>query len=310
MKKPASLKKGDLISLVAPSGSFTESRFQRGKELIEKYGFRVCYDRRIFDKKRYLAGDGETRAEIINNAFKDKEVKGVIAVRGGFGACQVLPHLDFEMIGKNVKVFCGSSDVTLLNTAFEQRCGMVNFYGPMPGGNMVVKDYNEEFSFFFEMMNNGNDILVGKKEGIKFLRSGKTTGRLTGGCLSVINSAIGTKWEIETEGKILFLEDVGEAPYRIERMLWQLDEVGKLSRIKGLIIGHLTDMRGRKNEKWNSIICEVIEEITKKYNYPVLFSFPVGHGYGSITLPVGGIVEIDSDSEYVKIKGNSICKRG
>ena len=307
--KPAGLKKGDLLCIVAPSGNFKEKCFFRGIEIIEECGFETCYDERIFEKKRYFAGSDKLRAEIINNAFRDKEVKGIIAARGGFGACRILPFLDFKTIGKNPKVFCGSSDITLINGALLQKCAMVSFYGPIPAGNSTVKNYEEEFRFFFGLAAKGQSFKLGEKDGIKFLKGGKGRSTLSGGCLSVMNSVIGTKWEIETRGNILFLEDIAEAPYRVERMLWQLKEKGKLAKLSGLVICQIVNGLGRKKEEWNNLVEEIVAEFTKEYDYPVCCNFPTGHGEGSLTLPVGGIVAMDGDKGNIEIEGESVIDK-
>lgn len=309
MIKPVPLKKGGLLCLVAPSGSFEEKRFFKGIDIIEACGYETCYDERIFEKKRYFAGSDKLRAEIVNNAFRDKEVKGIIAVRGGFGACRTLPFLDYEIIGKNPKVFCGSSDITLLNIALERKCRMVSFYGPMAAGNSAVKDYSQEFEFFFRLASQGESFRTTKNDGIKFLRKGKARGTLTGGCLSVINSVLGTEWEIDTAGKILFLEDIGEMPYKIERMLWQLKQTGKLSELQGLILCRMVDSRGNENDEWNTLIEEIASEIVADYNYPVACYFPSGHGRGSLALPVGGNAVIDSDGGFIEIEGESVIDK-
>ncbi|MBI5374635.1 MAG: LD-carboxypeptidase [Candidatus Schekmanbacteria bacterium] len=301
MKKVSQLKNGDLIALVATAGTFEKERFFKGKSLIESFGYNVCYDESIWGRNRYIAGNDKERAEAINKAFSDDNVKGIIVVRGGYGSGRALPYIDFNLIKKNPKIFCGSSDITFLHIAIQNLCGFATYYGPMPAGNNAAKSYAEEFRAFFDITSGRTKTLRVKVPDIEIIRGSSGEGRIAGGCLSIINATLGTPWEINTEGKVLFIEDIGEPPYRVDRMLFQLKMSGKLSGLQGLIVGHMVDGNSANRFEWDNAFREIILEATTGTSYPIIYGFPAGHGAGSVTIPINGSVMIDGENGFVEI---------
>src|SRR5690606_4345875 len=246
---PMPLAKGDTVALVSPSAATDERLDLRlSQEVMEALGFRVKTGAHFGARRGHLAGSDEARAADINAAFADEEVRAVIAVRGGSGAARVLPLLDYEAIRANPKVLLGYSDITALHNAILARTGLVTFHGPNGTGswNGFNTDQFERLFFRRELMDYRNpveagDELVPRRNRTLTIASCKARGELVGGNLTVLTALAGSPYLPDFTGKILFLEDVSEAPYRIDRMLSTLKLMGALGRIAGLIFGECTD---------------------------------------------------------------------
>jgi muramoyltetrapeptide carboxypeptidase len=281
--KPDRLKYGDLVGIVAPSGVFDESLFHKGISNIEKLGFRVTYEDEIFYKERYLAGNDRVRAEQLHKFFSNKEIKTIFCVRGGYGAIRILPRIDFDIIKNNPKIFMGYSDITILINNIFQKTGLITFHGPM-----VCPDFSEGLTnftekFLFELLIEGKfEIDI---ENTDMLKEGKASGILTGGSLSVILSSLKTPYEIRTVDKILFLEDINEPLYKIDRMITQLKLASKLNGVKGIILGDFGT---------NDSLRDLFLELFSDFNMPIIYKFPSGHISNNITIPIGIKVMLDT----------------
>lgn len=289
MMKPPALKKGDTVGIVSPSGMFSNELMRNGVELLQSLGFRVKLYRENIRPFRYMAGSDQERAEEFMAMFLDDEIKGIFTTRGGYGSIRIVPYLEVEKIKNHPKVFVGYSDITSLHLFLLNRCNMCCFYGPMVAQQRPISV--EELEILL-------NLIMGKMEyGIlgrgETLRGGKAVGRLIGGCLSLIVSSIGTGVDAPFEGNILFLEDVGEPPYRIDRMLTQLKMAGMLSHLKGIIFGSF------ENCGPSDLLREIILDIVDGWDFPVIFNFPSGHGERILTLPLGAEVMINGDDGSV-----------
>lgn len=290
--KPPALKEGGTIGVVAPSGRVDADQLQRGVYWFEERGYKVVLGRHLEKAHRYFAGVDEARAEDVQNMFQNPAVDAIVCARGGVGAARVIPLLDAAQLVQFPKIFVGSSDITTLLLYFNQVLGWVTFHGPMVAtvfGNNPAPRLAAEF--FQVLSGQVNDMVF---EGVRALRHGAGEGILTGGCLTLMCTTIGTPYEIVTDDKILFIEDVNEAPFRIDRMLSYLKTLGKFKRIRGLVFGQMPQCRPED-------LPEIILDIFNDGDFPILFGFPSGHGDGTATLPFGLPVQVNSKTLSVRM---------
>lgn len=290
VRKPRSLSRGGKIGVVAPAGCVDEPRLNSGVEAVRRAGFRVELAQGIGEHKGYLAGDEAERAKALSEFVRRDDISGVFCARGGFGSIQLLPYLDGEEIGREPKIFVGYSDVSILLNWFLQRCGMVTFHGPMVAMELARGLEGRSADFFW-------GTLLGEKRGWEVeaswaIRPGVAEAEMMGGCLSILVTTLGTPYEIDTRGKLLFLEDTGEKPYRIERMLTHLRMAGKLSALAGLVFGNFTDCEPEGERGFR----EIVEELFHDAPYPVVAGFPAGHGEENLLLPFGAKMALDGSN--------------
>ena len=299
MIKPNALRPGGSIGIVAPSGPADPDELNRGMERLRAMGFRVIPSESVFGRDRFLSGTDRQRAADLNRMFSDPQIAAIVCARGGYGSARLLPHLDEAAIAQNPKIIVGSSDVTVLLNHLGQRHGFVTFHGPMVAPNFGRAPSALTDAWFQKILVEGlggGPIAV---EGVKALRGGRAEGPLSGGCLTMICSTLGTPYEVRTEGTILLLEDVNEAPYRIDRMLTHLKAAGKLKGVRGVVFGrmpgcHPPDAAGYSLE-------DVIREALADQSFPILYGFPAGHGDGQVTLPLGVPVRIDGNEAALSL---------
>lgn len=285
--KPVPLRKRDKIGVVAPAGSVQDEQLSAGVEALRRAGFDVELARGILDHKGYLAGEAENRAKALQDLFKRKDIAAIFCARGGFGSIQLLSLLEVETIRLHPKIFVGYSDVTVLLNWFLQRCGLVTFHGPMVAMELAQGLQARSEEFFWET-------LLGEKRkwqinGLEAVRPGYVEAEMVGGCLSMVVTTLGTPYEINTAGKILFLEDIGEKPYRIERMLTHLKMAGKLEQAAGVVFGSFTDCDDGGERDVNGII----QELFRDARYPVIAGLGAGHGEQNLLLPFGVKMALD-----------------
>jgi muramoyltetrapeptide carboxypeptidase len=297
---------GAKVALVAPSGPVPKERLPLAVASVEKMGFQPV----VFDSCHavhgYFAGNDRLRAEDINRAFADSSIEGVLCIRGGYGAQRLMNLIDFNLIAANPKFFCGYSDITALHIMINQRCGFVTFHTPMASTEFYqgVDEYTA---------NSYRNVLAGTFYGelknpegmpLKTLTRGRTRGILTGGNLSLVASSIGTPYEIDTKGKILFLEDVDEEPYRIDRMLTQLKNAGKFRDCAGVLLGYWTNCTA-ENPSRSLTLSQVFEELLVSEGKPILTNLACGHSLPSLSLPLGAEVEMDAFTGKITVLSNS-----
>jgi len=299
MNKPKALKIGDTIGLVAPSSALKHADWlQKSIKILEGQGFKLVIGESCGKKYGYLSGSDDIRAADINKMFGDSSLHGVFCLKGGYGTPRILDMLDYEMIKKNPKVFIGYSDITAIHIALNQKCNLITFHGPM-----VASDMLEGFDKFSKesylnaltkaeplgQMNNP----VGFKLGC--LSPGKSMGILVGGNLSLVAATIGTPYEIDTLGKILFLEDVDEFTYSVDRMLTQLRLSGKLKDCLGIVLGNFNNCLPQY-VGFNHTLMEVFNDIIVDANKPTIYNFMAGHCTPKITIPLGAEALLDADN--------------
>ena len=307
MIKPKRLKLGDTIGVVAPASPTTEEKLERVYRKLMQMGFNVVMGRSCFSKRGYLAGEDKTRAEDINKMFKNTEVDGIICLRGGYGSLRILDLLDYELIRTNPKVFVGYSDITALHITINQISELVTFHGPM-AANLIEDTCNFTLESLYNFILNEDfkPSIENLSRELVAINGGIAEGQIIGGNLSLIASTIGTPYEINTKGKILFIEEIGEEPYRIDRMLTQLRLSHKLQDAVGIILGDFNNCVP-ENPHMSFTLEEVIDIYIRPLNKPTLMNLQAGHCKPTITIPFGVKARLDVDkNEIVILEGPTI----
>jgi len=340
LTQPALLKPGDTIMFVAPAGELGRKRMMIAKKRLEERGYKVKYRDDLFAADGYLAGSDQRRADELMQAFRDPEVDAIFPGTGGYGVTRMLDLLDFEVIRQNPKLFIGFSDITALHAALNRKAGLISYHSPNPMWGLGSDDNFTPFTgkYFFraveESPKSSQDYVIESQSEGKHkvpqpyaLGKGKARGRLTGGNLTLIAALEGTHYAIDTRDAILLVEDVGEAPYRIDRMLQQLKTNGKLATLRGVVVGQFTDTEPKPSDfselmQIGRLFINIntkeskrrladprfrAEGVLRQYfeplGIPVLMNFPIGHATMNCTLPLGGEVEIDADKGTLTVIG-------
>ncbi len=284
------LAKGDLMGVAAPCARFDQSRLNQGTACLKQLGFQVRIPEKIYEKKRYMAGEDLCRAEVINHLVADPDVKGIICARGGFGAMRMLAHLDWDLIRTRPKLFVGFSDATALLTSLMQQAGLSVVHGP----NLVSLAQPDALtleSFFAAVTGTLTSVTV--DNGICLI-PGKADGVLAGGNLATLAHLVGTRFAPDFSGSVLFLEDVGEPAYKIDRMLSQMKMAGLFANIFGVVTGSFTQCDHPR------YLPEILEDIFAEYNIPVLMGLESGHGKTNLSLVMGRRVFLDAGAKKLQ----------
>lgn len=310
MIRPKALKTGDTIGIVAPSSPTSEENVKKSEKKLKDLGFKVKMGEGLYESYGYLAGKDELRARDLNNMFLDKEVDGIICIRGGYGTPRILELLDYEGIKNNPKVFIGYSDITALHIAINQICDLITFHGPMVSSNMIDKfsDFSRE-SLFRNIFYSETIGLVENPIGeeIETINGGVAEGEIIGGNLSLIADTLGTPYEIDTKDKILLIEEIGEEPYNIDRMFTQLRLAGKLEESSGIILADWNGCEAKTDEYDESLtLMEVIEDIIKPVGKPTIYNLKSGHCKPMITIPLGVKARLKADKKELYIEESTV----
>ena len=289
------LSPGDKAALIAPSSPCRPGELDKAVRSVKFLGLTPVVMPSCKMRCGYLAGSDKQRARDINDAFASKEISCISCIRGGYGSARLLPQIDYPAVRERPKPFIGYSDTTALHTVFNQLCGIVTYHGPMPGigyheldvaslRSLTQSLFSPQLPFSLE---NPGGILL------KTLHPGKAAGTLTGGNLTVLASTLGSPYEIDTKDKILFLEDVNEPLYKIDRALTALDLAGKFRDCSGVILGTFTGCEASDGDRPLSLT-ETVMEIIGKYEKPMISDLQAGHIYPQLTLPMGHPVHIEA----------------
>jgi muramoyltetrapeptide carboxypeptidase len=306
--KPKRLHKGDLVGLVSPAGAtFQKERIEIARQNMAALGLRIKFGDHVLDRYGYLGGQDEDRAADINTFFADPEVKAVLAQGGGWGCNRLLPLLDYDLIRRNPKIVMGFSDVTGLILGISAQTGMVTFHGPMGGSSWseFTTDYAMRLLFDGEALTMSNkvgtdDRLVQIDNRVLTITPGTARGRLVGGNLTVLTALMGTSYLPNFKGCILFIEDVHEEVYRVDRMLTQLKLAGVLDSISGLIFGNCRDCE--PTSRYGSLtLQEVLGDHVAPLGIPAWYGSMIGHMKNYFTVPLGVEAEIDADAGTIKL---------
>lgn len=310
---PPYLKKGDRVAIVAPAKKIAAERINNAVEILSGWGLEVITGKHILGAYNYFSGTDEQRTADMQEALDDHSVKAIFCARGGYGTVKIIDHLNFERFKAHPKWIIGYSDITVLHSHINKVLDTETIHAPMPldypaedleqhPGLMTLKKalFGEQLSY--SIANH------------KLNRLGHTQAELSGGNISVINSLQGSISETDTHGQILFIEDVGESLYHLDRMMTALKRAGKLASLKGLIVGNLTGFKDNDNSyAFNKSPEQIITEAVAEYNYPVCFGFPAGHEKESVSMIMGRevLLNVDSTQAHVLfVHGRKKTRRG
>ncbi len=306
--KPRALRQGDTIAIVAPGSNLKADCLARGVVELERIGFRVRYEQDILSKDRYTAGTDQRRAGELMRAFADPEVKGIWAARGGYGSMRLLKQLDENLLRQHPKVFIGYSDITALHIYFYRRLGWVTFHGPMAAKDLAGGEEHYDRETLIKAITQTTplgEIVSSRTEMLHRGNGGRVSGRLLGGCLSLISTMMGTPDELDTCDSILFLEDTATKPYAIDRILQQLKLAGKFDDVRGIIFGEMTECEQHNDQSYK--IQDVLAECTRDLGVPVMFGLPSGHSPRSnLTLPLGVMAALDADHGVLSVDESAV----
>ena len=309
--KPNKLKKGSLIGVISPASSPDDlSTIDSGVSYLEKLGYRVELGRNVGQNHGYLAGTDQQRLDDLHYMFRKKDIKAIFCIRGGYGTPRLLDKIDYNLIRRNPKVFVGYSDITALQMAIFKRTGLVTFAGPM-----VATDFHNDVSTFAEEMfwrlitSNKKYGQVVQPEGEKIfeLHKGQARGRILGGNLAVFTSLVGTKFFPDLKDKILLLEEIGELPYRVDRLLNQLRLSKAFTQIKGVILASFVDCNEHDPLKKTLSLGEVISEYLAGTKMPVVYNFKHGHIRNNITVPMGIMAKLNTAKGTVEYTEGAVA---
>jgi muramoyltetrapeptide carboxypeptidase len=284
---PPRLKPGDTIGIVAPAGPFDKNIFKDGIQTLTSMGFRIHIPDDLYESDGYLAGSDAHRIEVIHRLFADETIDAIVCAKGGFGSIRLLPLLDFRVIEKNPKIFMGHSDISALLSAIDAQCGLVTFHGPLVTTLSTAPEATRQAVIAALTSERALDIKTEK--GIT-IHSGSTTGRVCGGNLATLCHLLGTPFEPRFTDQILFLEDRGEVPYRLDRMLFQMKLAACFEGLAGLILGDFINCGALED------IIKIFSDLFQDSEIPILAGFESGHGKQNITLPFGVEATLDADS--------------
>ena len=314
---PAALQRGDKVGIAAPANRAVPERLELAVNLLTEQGFEVVIADNIGLETEYGIGDGsdQIRADAFNKLARDPGIKAIFCLRGGYGSMHLLPYLDYAALRRNRPIVVGYSDITAMQTAILQNAGLVTFHGPMLSSN-----YGQDASFerLFDMLTNpADEFLLKNIDGTEFsvINEGTAEGILVGGNMTLISALMGTPYEIDLKDKILFIEELDEAPYKLHRYMWQLKLAGKLDEAAAIVIGDILPDREYDDPE---ISLKVILEVLKDVTVPIVYNVRAGHGENPLTLPIGAMVRIEGTDITVtqnvvedpdEVKNNGIITR-
>ena len=304
---PLPLKKGSTIGLICPSSAIRPEQKDACLHVLAEMGFRVKAAPNLTDNYAgYMAGPGSVRGEWLTRMFADPEVDAVFCARGGDASGRVVSYLDLDVIRRNPKPFVGYSDITTFNLILNQMCGLGTFHGPMVSSNMI--DGMDEYTrnSFFDCLTAPSVFEFTNPEGdeLQVLHEGHASGIVTGGNLALLSGSMGTPYEVDTKGKIFFLEEVHESGPRLERLVWQMKNAGKFDDCAGILLGQFLECENTQMPEYDSVACfrDALEGLDK----PVLYNVCCGHGARTGTIPLGAMCEMDTASKRIRFTMNRI----
>lgn len=290
------LAKGEKVAVICPSSPIKPENIEKSRKQLEEQGYEVLLGESLYwNKGGFMAGEAQKRVKEIHDLFARDDVRGIFCARGGDSSLELLQHLDREIIRNNPKVFLGYSDITNLHIYLNQECDLITFHGPMVHSDMLdgLDDYSK---VSLEKAIKGEKYLFENPCGdpLILLRKGEARGRLIGGNLTLITAGLGGPYEIDTQEKILFLEDVNESAEHLHRMLWQLSYGGKFDKIQGVILGDFKNCDNCHDPSYDQDV--IFREFFKNFQVPVLMHLRSGHCRPMATLPLGAIVHLKDDN--------------
>lgn len=307
--KPRALRPGDTVGLIAPASyTFDLWRLESAAARVEALGLRPKFGRNVRGRRGFLSGTDEERLADLHAMFADRDVSAVFALQGGYGTPRLLDRIDYDLVRRNPKILLGYSDITGLHLAIGRKAGLVTFHGPNMTGTLPPRTLEILKKALFvaepigELSNPEETDPLNLEFPLHTITAGTARGRLVGGNLTLISATMGTPYEIETKGRILLLEDTGEAPYRIDRMLVQLKLAGKLQEAAGIVFGTCSECEpSRSSFELSLSLSEVLDELLGSLQKPVLAGLLFGHTKEKSVIPFGVEAELDAGAKRLTI---------
>lgn len=297
MVRPRPLRSGDKVAIVSPASPFDTVEFDAGVEELQRLGLEPVWDDSIFTREPIVSGPADLRARAFLDAIRDPDVRAIIAVRGGYGSVEILPFLDPSELASSRKIICGYSDITSLLVYAVCHAGLVAFHGPMLERRLSRGEEGYDDQSFRRAMCEPEPMGPLKPAGLSVLKPGSAEGMLIGGTLTQLTAGLGTPYALTIDRpSILFLEDVNERPYKLRRMLTQLELAGALDHVTGIVMGSMAGCdEPSSSEMMELTACDVVAAFFADFSGPVLSGFPSGHGPSPTwTLPFGVHASMDT----------------
>lgn len=302
------LNPGNKVGLITPAGFINEEMLNKAIQNISSLGLKPIYYNSVLEKTAYLAGTDQSRLNELHSMYENENIKAIVCVRGGYGVTRIIDKINYDLIKKNPKLLIGYSDITALIAAIYKKTGIIGFHGIVGAGDFTKFTEDNFRHLFFSNSNEVNIRIFGNhKKNAYVINKGDFEGELSGGNLAVICSLTGTPFEPDWNNKIVFLEDVGEAPYKIDRMLTQLISGGKFNNVNGIIFGKFRDCEPEETESENSFsLKKVISERIKPLNIPAVYGFSFGHIKNKVIFPVGIKAFFNTETFSLSLKRKEI----
>jgi len=307
--KPPRLRTGDKVGVVAPGSYLTEDELSNAEKNIRSLGLIPFYTENILAKEGYLAGTDGQRASDINRMFADKSIKAVWAARGGYGSARILDMIDYNIIRRNPKILIGYSDITALLYAVFAKTGLISFHGPVGISTFDEFSVHSLKQILFDAESNITLSPSSKFPAPLTIRSGKASGKLVGGNLSLAVSLIGTPFDVSSKGKIIFLEEINEEPYRVDRMLTQMIQADKFKDAAGIALGRFVKCSPKEEDpefESSFTLEEVLYDRLFKLGIPVVYGLSFGHIDNKYTLPFGAEAELDTKNGIIELTESAV----
>jgi muramoyltetrapeptide carboxypeptidase len=304
---PKKIEKGSTIGLITPASPISEEKFIRAIQNLDKLGFKYKTGNHIFDKYGYLAGSDKDRIDDLHLMFSDPGVDAIWCIRGGYGTTRIIDFIDYQLIKSNPKIFIGYSDITAIHLAILKKTGLITFHGPVAASEFT--DYTTKCFvdlFLKDEKTIDNYIPEANYESDLYkpqvIVSGKMEGKLVGGNLTLLASLAGTPYQFNPENKIVFIEDIDEKPYRVDRMLTQLLKTINLHKASGILLGVFEGCEAKEDEKNTLKIMETLNDRLGNLGIPVFYGFSFGHIDNNCTIPVGCNASFNTETQKLRIE--------
>ncbi|QSS99652.1 LD-carboxypeptidase [Pontibacillus sp. ALD_SL1] len=298
---PKRLKKGDTIGVIAPASPPNLDNVKKAIPFFEQKGLNVKLGPNVSRTYGHLAGTDEERLKDLHDFFQDPNIDGIICAGGGYGTARIADLIDYDLIRNNPKIFWGYSDITFLHTAIRQQTGLTTFHGPMLGSDIGKETFDDQSRAMFDQLFSPQTLNYDESfSPLHMISKGEASGEIVGGNLSLLVTSIGTSFEIDTKGKLLLIEDIGEEPYRIDSFLNQLRQAGKFEDAAGVIVGDFSESDPKKEASLS--LDEVLHFYFANLNKPVLSGFKIGHCLPHFAIPFGTKGTLSTPSKTLTIE--------
>lgn len=307
LKTPVALNPGDKVGLIAPAGPVAAEKVVNAIANMQNLGLVPVYNDIALKKQGYFSASDQERLDDLHYMFANKEIKGIWCLRGGYGCTRILPHINYDLVRKNPKVLVGYSDITALHHAFYKEAGLKTYHGPVASSQIFSAFTADNLRQVFFSDQKEVEILSHEQEDETYrqpaltLYSGQAEGRLTGGNLTLLAAMAGTSFAPSYKNKIVFMEEIGEKPYRIDRMFTQLLQATDIKKARGIIFGLFHDCQPKPEEN-SFTLMETIQDFVEKVKIPAIYGFPIGHVPDMVTLPMDASATLDADHNHVVYK--------